>query len=622
MSGFFAKLNMGAGFRGILKYALENRDGELRGEICGSNMAGENDRELSAEFAIARRLHTTAKSPVLHVSLSLPAGSRELTPEEWDRAARVWLKQYGVDPDTHQYVAVQHRDTEHPHIHIIASRISLTGKLARDPRQNYLVAKQAAGEASRALGLAPLGAAEPHLRPPIIKGPDRRELEVGKTPLRLQIAARLDTALAMSADWTSFKARAADLGIEVREASNAGGVYGVSFATADKAFKGSQIGKAYTYSSLLKRLDHAGVDVAAGSELRPRRDILERLRAEKTSSGTVYRWDNGHAAVFDLGQGLGWRTGSTAEAAALAAVASSKGWGSVKLADRGDQQKNDAAWLAYMRAGVDVVGYQPTPAVLAQLKEIQDGKRNTAYEIQAQPRRAGEADRRPAGRAADDLPAPLGDHTCGTAASRSEPSHGAARSTAEDFGRPSGAQPVDEAGNPRASGYDPRAAEAPGATGKPVSSTEAESPRPSPTQPTAEARPVGTPDRNTVLEGAAKALSADEEARLRLFVLDRLGRFVRSTPRAAYGAEDRARRDLAERLDQLKHADQDRRELLILLTGHLASGTKPRDDQEHLVTLTRPLEEAQVQRAVQIAQPPKPTPKPTGPKQQTPGMSM
>ena len=64
MSGFFAKLNMGAGFRGILKYALENRDGELRGEICGGNMAGENDRELSAEFAVARRLHTYIKPDI------------------------------------------------------------------------------------------------------------------------------------------------------------------------------------------------------------------------------------------------------------------------------------------------------------------------------------------------------------------------------------------------------------------------------------------------------------------------------------------------------------------------------------------------------------------------------
>lgn len=106
-----------------------------------------------------------------------------------------------------------------------------------------------------------------------------------------------------------------------------------------------------------------------------------------------------------------------------------------------------------------------------------------------------------------------------------------------------------------------------------------------------------------------------------MFVLDRLGRWARSAPRAAYGADDRLLRQLGERLEQFKHADQDRRELLVLLAGHLAAGTKPRDE-EPLVTLTRALDQAQIQRAIQMAQPPKSAAHPTGPKQQGPELSM
>ncbi len=44
----------------------------------------------------------------------------------------------GFDPDENQYLVVRHTDQEHPHIHIVASRINIvTGKVVSDSYDHY-----------------------------------------------------------------------------------------------------------------------------------------------------------------------------------------------------------------------------------------------------------------------------------------------------------------------------------------------------------------------------------------------------------------------------------------------------------------------------------------------------
>ncbi len=246
-------------------------------------MSGADPRSLAAEFSHTRKLRPDCKRPVWHCSLSLPVGE-DLHDDLFNQVARQHLENVGMDPDRHQWILVRHTDTQHAHAHIVASRISLDSSLWHGQHEAIKVIESTqALEKQFGLTLTPgLNSKEPGVRV------SRDQLEAaarkGTAPHRhpkLQIAARIDEALARSSDLDQLKAEAAKLGVETRFASNSGGIYGVSFKLADdqKApwLKGSQVGKAYTSTALLRRM--AGDSDAPARRIRA--DILDRLARER-----------------------------------------------------------------------------------------------------------------------------------------------------------------------------------------------------------------------------------------------------------------------------------------------------------------------------------------------------
>ena len=120
-----ANVRRGGGFGGLLRYALD------RGNQCaivGGNMSGRTPRQLSSEFGISRAIRRDVVRPVWHCTLSLPA-NETLTVEQWDEVAHAHMRNVGLDPARHQFVVVLHTDTDHQHVHIIASRIGLDASL-------------------------------------------------------------------------------------------------------------------------------------------------------------------------------------------------------------------------------------------------------------------------------------------------------------------------------------------------------------------------------------------------------------------------------------------------------------------------------------------------------------
>jgi len=86
--------------------------------------AGETPKELSAEFKLSRELRPNLNRVVYHSSLSLPPGEN-LNDQQWKEVANKYMSHMGFDGS--QFVAVKHQDTEHSHIHILASRVRLDG---------------------------------------------------------------------------------------------------------------------------------------------------------------------------------------------------------------------------------------------------------------------------------------------------------------------------------------------------------------------------------------------------------------------------------------------------------------------------------------------------------------
>lgn len=323
-------------------------------------MSGTDPRSLAAEFAHSRRLRPDCKRPVWHCSLSLPAGE-DLSDERFEEVARAHLENMGMDPDKHQWCLVRHVDTPHSHVHLIASRIGLDGKLWHGQHE-ALRAIESCQELEKRFGLTltpglDSGREGARINRKDIAGAQARGVEAHRIP-KVQIAAALDEALQRSTSLDQLKDEAERLGVEVRYVSNSGGIYGVSYRLTDESqekwFKGSQVGKAYSLNSIACRL--AGeLDTPTNRRgPRVRQDILQKLAREQQAGKEVVRWGNGYVAAVATESEIRWRTGSAAEAAVCAALAKEKGWSEMVLSDRGTDEKNRAAVEAYNRAGISV----------------------------------------------------------------------------------------------------------------------------------------------------------------------------------------------------------------------------------------------------------------------------
>jgi hypothetical protein len=114
------KITTGKGFAGVVKYAT----GKQQADFIGGTAP--DAKSFLFRTAQLRAQRPDCKTPVLHFSLSQPEGER-LTDQQWQAATDQLLTGLGLQD--HDYIFVRHSDTQHDHIHVIASKISPAGKI-------------------------------------------------------------------------------------------------------------------------------------------------------------------------------------------------------------------------------------------------------------------------------------------------------------------------------------------------------------------------------------------------------------------------------------------------------------------------------------------------------------
>lgn len=88
--------------------------------------------------------------PVFHLSLSFPSDERELSDNELSQIAREFMTKFGFGE--HPYAVYRHKDTSHPHIHIVSTRISWNGEY-KNVHQEHRLTGKIAGEIEEKYGL-------------------------------------------------------------------------------------------------------------------------------------------------------------------------------------------------------------------------------------------------------------------------------------------------------------------------------------------------------------------------------------------------------------------------------------------------------------------------------------
>ncbi|MFT3703026.1 MAG: relaxase/mobilization nuclease domain-containing protein [Agriterribacter sp.] len=136
------KIITGKSFSGCIKYCLndklenKNKPGQLiksRAEILLFNQCFGNERELIKQFSEVRQLNKKLSNPVQHITLSF-APNEKLPAHQLTELVEDFAKE--MDFDKHQFIAVEHTDTSHQHLHIIVNRVGFNGKTLSDSN-NY-----------------------------------------------------------------------------------------------------------------------------------------------------------------------------------------------------------------------------------------------------------------------------------------------------------------------------------------------------------------------------------------------------------------------------------------------------------------------------------------------------
>ena len=104
------------------------REGKLGRILALHNLCGETPKEIHEEMKLINDYNSRCKNKFLRIEIGIaPQDEPRMTFKALNRLALLFAKQMGLDD--HQWVAVTHKDTDNLHIHIIANRISLSGKV-------------------------------------------------------------------------------------------------------------------------------------------------------------------------------------------------------------------------------------------------------------------------------------------------------------------------------------------------------------------------------------------------------------------------------------------------------------------------------------------------------------
>ena len=241
-----AKQVKGKSFRGVLNY-LHEKEGS---RIIGGNMAGDNPRIMSAEFAVSRTLNPRLQKAVYHSSLSLPK-TEHLDDEQWCAIADDYVAGMGFGES--QYVVYRHSDKDHDHVHIVASRIRITDGTTVNDSWDYVRSEKLIRELEHKYELTPTVSSNQKQQRGQTTGEMRLIERTGTSSVRTKLQQVIDAETVEPITMPELVNRLKDLRIDAQVSiTRTGKIKGISYQKEGVATSGTHLGKAYTFGGLQK----------------------------------------------------------------------------------------------------------------------------------------------------------------------------------------------------------------------------------------------------------------------------------------------------------------------------------------------------------------------------------
>ena len=252
------KIKRGKQFAGVVLYSLKSGSHhKITPYIIGGNMAGSSVAALISEFESSKQLRPDVAKPVWHNSLRLPRGET-LSVRQWAAFADDYMTRMGFT-ETHLRCYIMHDDSDGQHIHIIANRINMVGGKLYLGKNENLISTRIISELEKVHKLTQTTSAiSSHSQEK--RKPSRNELMMAErttTPCpRSTLQSLIDNALTGRPDLLTFITMLEKEGVNCKpNIASTGKMNGFSFQYQGIAFKASQLGKKYGWSSLQTQID-------------------------------------------------------------------------------------------------------------------------------------------------------------------------------------------------------------------------------------------------------------------------------------------------------------------------------------------------------------------------------
>ncbi len=225
-----------------LNYAM--REGKME-RIVGKDMLdSDTPADILREMEAVNQHNYRCKNKYLRFEIGIAPQDRDkLAPDDMIRIARTFAARMGLD--NHQWIACTHKDTGKPHIHLIANRIGVDGKVFDTTFISNRSAR-IAEELSRDMGLTI--ANEVHRQKPhqeVHADPDRQHAKERLQRIAYSELKNNDTLV-------GFLHGLERRGVGIEPAENKqGNTYGIRFCYEGHTFKASEIGREFGYHSLV-----------------------------------------------------------------------------------------------------------------------------------------------------------------------------------------------------------------------------------------------------------------------------------------------------------------------------------------------------------------------------------
>lgn len=235
------KVIKGKSFKGCISYVMDKNDAEL---IAVEGVFDIDKESIINSFYMQSLMNPKLAKSVGHIPLSYSKedGSR-LTNAMMVELAKEYMQMMKIENT--QYIIVRHKDTEHPHCHIVFNRVNNEGKTISD--KNDYARNERVTKALKEKYNLTFGQDKERVNTHKLNNPDK---------VKYELYQAIKTALEESTEWIQFHGKLKRLGINIqfKYKGKSSEVQGMSFKKGDCSFKGSEIDRNFSYSKINNQL--------------------------------------------------------------------------------------------------------------------------------------------------------------------------------------------------------------------------------------------------------------------------------------------------------------------------------------------------------------------------------